>query len=51
MQGEEKQNVQDKEFESTHKKLRSENRILSQELQKLKNQIASQTLRRKKSSK
>jgi len=42
----EKKKVEDKEFESTHKKLSSENRILSQELQKLKNQLAAQNLKK-----
>jgi len=42
----EKKKVEDKEFESTHKKLSTENRILSQELQKLKNQLAAQNLKK-----
>jgi len=42
----EKKKVEDKEFESTHKKLSTENRILSQELQKLKNHLAAQNLKK-----
>jgi hypothetical protein len=42
----EKKKVEDKEFESTHKKLSSENRILSQELQKMKNQLAAQNIKK-----
>ena len=42
----EKKKVEDKEFESTHKKLSSENRLLSQELQKMKNQLAAQNLKK-----
>jgi hypothetical protein len=41
-----KRKAEDKEFENSHKKLSSENRIMSQELQKLKNQLAAQNLKK-----